>query len=138
MNVFGVSIDALYLLIALFAIIAITVVVTLLIAKKITVAFSVDLKAFWSFMKEGLSEDNGHASSTRINQLFANILFSPTIAYGFLYVLWNHTELVLIYLASMLAAMGLTQGLKVWQKKNEQPIDAPFSETSTSTEEVKR
>jgi hypothetical protein len=135
MNVFGIDIETMTVTIAMLVVIILTVIATLFIVKKINL--SINIKSFWSFMKDGLSEDNGHASSTRINQLFANALFSPAIAYGFLYVLWYHEEYILLYLAAMLAAMGLTQGLKVISKKNEQPMDAPTS-TSSATAEVKQ
>jgi hypothetical protein len=134
MNLFGIDVETMTVTIAILAIIILTVLVTLFILKRINL--SIDLKSFWSFMKDGLSEDNGHASSTRINQFFANINFTPVIAYGFIHVLLYYKEYILLYLAAMLTAMGLTQGLKVISKKNEQPMDAPTSTAAAA--EVKQ
>jgi hypothetical protein len=95
------------------------------------VNYAIDLSALWKFLQSALSEDNGHASSFRVNQMLANLAWIPIVGWGFVIVCLYYKELIIGYLVALLAAMGLTQYLKTRQKDKEENVDSDAAGKTT-------
>ena len=81
-----------------------------------------------AFLKDALSEDNGHASFTRLQVFLTASSLTPPIGVGFLWVLYKHPDLTIQYLTTIVALIPLLLGIKAWQKGKEQDVDQPPKE----------
>jgi len=82
------------------------------------------MKELIAFIKQSMSEDNGRASSTRLNVFYSFIQWVPAITFGFIWCVVSRPELIIPYLSVLAALVGGILGIKVWQKKVEQNNEA--------------
>lgn len=76
------------------------------------------------FIKGALSSE-GQPSSMRLMAFIGFIQWSLAITFGFIYVLFTHTELIISYLWPVITITGAIIGLKVTQAKIENQPDSP-------------
>lgn len=122
MNLFGIAIQPLQVLVAMFVIIVLTTIITLLIAKKMNVA--IDLGAFWEYLKRTNSEDNGNPSHMRFMTFVVVMLFAVAMTWGFFVVMAYYENLILQYAGILLIVILGALKLKQSQKKDELKLEA--------------
>lgn len=74
----------------------------------------------FQFLEKALSEGT-KPSAMRVFNFWVVLLFVTVVAFGFIWVVVNYSDLVNGYLAIMAGIILGALGLKGWQKKNEKP-----------------
>jgi cytoskeletal protein RodZ len=74
---------------------------------------------FWEFIRKALSEDDQSPSALRLFSAWLVFVFVLVLAFGFIWVLLYHEDLILLYATILTSAIAGVLGIKVWQKGKE-------------------
>jgi len=74
---------------------------------------------FFQFLEKALSESNGEPSGMRVQVFYLVVILVAVIAVGFIYVVWNHPDIVILYLTTIVTLIAVALGFKKWQKSDE-------------------
>ena len=74
---------------------------------------------FFTFLRKALSEDDNNHSAMRVKIFYLVITLVSVIAFGFVYVVVHHADLIILYLTTIVALIAAALGFKKWQKGDE-------------------
>lgn len=74
------------------------------------------------FLGKALSETNTTPSFIRVASGWIVFLFVLVLAFGFVYTIFNHKDIIIAYAGILSALITTVIGLKVWQKDKENGV----------------